>query len=174
MSRKCAIYSRVSTEEQYPENQIRQLKNYCFKQDFNVTKIYVDKFSGRVTNRPHFQEMLKDARLHKFDILLVWSLDRFSREGIRNNLNYLNKLKKYNIGFKSYTEPLIDTTNEGVGEIILAILSWVAEREAVRISERTKAGLERARAEGKKLGRPQGSKDSKKRNKIGYYKRWEK
>ena len=118
--------------------------------------------------------MLKDARTHKFDIVLVWSLDRFSREGIRNNLNYLERLKKHNVTFKSYTEPLIDTGQEGVWEIIFAILSWVAKREAIRISERTKAGLERAKAQGKQLGRPKGSKDKKVRSKVNYYKRWEK
>ena len=105
-------------------------------------------------------------------MLLVWSLDRFSREGIRNNLNYLERLKKQNVVFKSFTEPLIDTGQEGVWEIIFALLSWVAKREAIRISERTKAGLERARAMGKPIGKR--GKDKKPRSKLGYYKRWEK
>lgn len=172
--RKCAIYSRVSKEEQHLENQLLQLKTYASQQSYKVVTIYMDKISGRVTDRPQFQQMLKDARMRKFDILLVWSLDRFSREGIRNNLNYLERLKKHNVTFKSYTEPLIDTGQEGVWEIIFALLSWVAKREAVRISERTKAGLERAKAEGKRLGRPKGSKDKVKRNNLGYLKRWEK
>lgn len=172
--RKCAIYTRVSKEEQNPKNQLNQLKSYCSQQNYKVVNIYIDKMSGRVTDRPQFQQMLHDARLRKFDVVLVWSLDRFSREGIRNNLNYLERLKQYGVGFKSFKEPLIDTTQEGVGEIIIAILSWVAKREAIRISERTKAGLERAKAEGKMLGRPKGSKDKKQRDNFNYKKRWRK
>ena len=174
MDKKCAIYTRVSKEEQHPESQIQQLKKFVELSKWDIYKIYIDKISGRITDRPQFQQMLKDARTHKFDIVIVWSLDRFSREGIRNNLNYLERLKKHNVTFKSYTEPLIDTGQEGVWEIIFAILSWVAKREAIRISERTKAGLERAKAQGKQLGRPKGSKDKKVRSKVNYYKRWEK
>ena len=174
MDKKVAIYTRVSKEEQHPENQLRQLKDFVVLSKWQIYKVYVDKISGRVTDRPQFQQMLRDASLRKFNVLLVWSLDRFSREGIRNNLNYLERLKKYGVGFKSFSEPLIDTTQEGVGEVIIAILSWVAKREAQRISDRTKAGLERAKANGKQLGRPKGSKDKKQRNKVNYYKRWEK
>ena len=174
MDKKVAVYVRVSKEEMHPENQIRQLKKFIVLNKWTIFKIYTDKITGRVTDRPQFQQMLRDARMRKFNILLVWSLDRFSREGIRNNLNYLERLKKYDVGFKSYQEPLIDTTQEGVGEIIIAILSWVAKREAQRISERTKAGLERAKAKGKQLGRPKGSKDRHKRQVVNYYKRWEK
>jgi len=174
MEKKVAIYTRVSKEEQHPENQIRQLENFVELSKWQIYKVYVDKISGRVTDRPEFQQMLKDARLRKFNVLLVWSLDRFSREGIRNNLNYLERLKKQKVVFKSYTEPLIDTGQEGVWEIIFALLSWVAKREAIRISERTKAGLERAKASGKQLGRPKGSKDRKPRDKLNYLKRWEK
>ena len=172
MVKKVAIYSRVSKEEQHPENQLRQLENFVELSKWEVYKIYVDKISGRVTDRPEFQQMLKDARMRRFDILLVWSLDRFSREGIRNNLNYLERLKKQQVVFKSFTEPLIDTGQEGVWEIIFALLSWVAKREAIRISERTKAGLERAKAMGKPIGKR--GKDKKPRSKLGYYKRWEK
>jgi len=174
MVKKVALYTRVSKEEQNPENQIRQLTEFVKLSKWQIYKVYVDKISGRVTDRPQFQQMLKDARLRKFNIILVWSLDRFSREGIRNNLNYLERLKKYEVGFKSYKEPLIDTTQEGVGEIIIALLSWVAKREAERISQRTKAGLERAKAQGKKLGRPKGSKDKKPRDTFNYQKRWRK
>ena len=174
MVKKVAIYTRVSKEEQHPENQIMQLKDFVVLSKWQIYKVYIDKISGRVTDRPQFQQMLRDARLRKFDMLLVWSLDRFSREGIRNNLNYLERLKKQQVVFKSFTEPLIDTGQEGVWEIIFSLLSWVAKREAIRISERTKAGLERAKAQGKKLGRPRGSKDKKVRSKVNYYKRWEK
>jgi len=168
----------VSTEEQNVDNQIRQLNKYCVEQNYELGEVYVDKMSGRVTDRPQFQKMLKDARLKKFDILIVWSLDRFSREGISNTRSYLDRLKRYKVGFISYKEPLINTTHELVGElvaeIVLVCFSYMAKQEAEKISERTIAGLERAKAQGKKLGRPKGSKDKKQRDNLGYKLRWKK
>jgi len=178
MTRKVALYTRVSTEEQHPENQIEQLKTFCSEQNFKVEKIYIDKMSGRVTDRPQFQQMLKDARLKQFDILIVWSLDRFSREGTQNTRSYIERLKRYNVGFISYSEPIIDTTKGMIGElvyeIVLVVMSYLAKKEAEKVSERTKAGLERAKANGKKLGRPKGSKDKKPRDNFNYKKRWRK
>jgi len=171
--RKAVIYSRVSTEEQNIDNQLKQLETYCSQQNYKVTHIYTDHMSGAVTNRPQFQQMLKDARLNKFNTIVVWSLDRFSREGISNTLNYIKKLQRYNVGLKSMQESWLDTTDDGMGELFVAFLSWMAKRERQRISERTKAGLERAKAEGKKLGRPKGTKETKPRNKLNYLKRWE-
>jgi len=169
--RKCAIYSRVSTTEQNVENQVDLLKRLSSEQEFKVFKIYRDKVSGGSANRPEFQQMLKDARLRKFDTIFVWSLDRFSREGINNTLSYLKLLKSQGVSLKSMQESWLDTSDDGMGELLIAIFSWVAKQERMRISERTKAGL--ARSE-KKPGRPKGRKDDKPRDKAGYYKRWSK
>lgn len=169
--KRAVIYSRVSTDEQSVENQIVQLKTMLSHQNYMLAHIYKDVMSGRVTDRPEFQQMLKDARLRKFDIIFIWSLDRFSREGISNTLSYLERLNKYGIAIKSYQESWLDTSDDGVGQLLISIMSWVAQQERKRISERTKAGLQRTN---KKVGRPVGSKDSKVRKKTGYYKRWEK
>jgi len=98
-------------------------------------------------------------------------LDRFSREGPRNTLNYLEQLKQHHVFLKSMQETWMDTTEAGVGELIILIFAWVAKQESRRISERTKEGLARST---KKPGRPKGKKDSKPRSKLGYLERWKK
>ncbi len=97
---------------------------------------------------------LGDRQSSIFDVVLFWSLDRFSREGIRKTIHYLQQLEGFGVRFKSYTEPLLDTDNELIAHIIIGVLSYFANLEAIKISERTKAGLERAKAQGKTLGRP--------------------
>jgi len=118
--------------------------------------------------------MLEDANKRKFDLLLIWSLDRLSREGISNTLGYLERLKRNGIALKSLQESWLDTRDEGLGQLLLAIFSWVAQQERKRIVERTRAGLLRAKRQGKRLGRPAGSKDAKKRRKSGYLLRYAK
>jgi DNA invertase Pin-like site-specific DNA recombinase len=171
MTGKCAIYARVSTEEQNIQNQVKQLENLIFLQNHTLVKTYIDYVSGGSTKRPQFRQMMHDARLRKFDTIYIWSLDRFSREGINNTLSYLETLKNHNIALISIQEPWLNTSENGMGELLLAIFSWVAKQERIRISERTKAGLARSK---KKPGRPKGKKDNpnKPRKKAGYYKRW--
>jgi len=168
MTKKAVIYARVSTEDQSLDNQIGQLKSLSLLQNNKVIHIYKEKVSGGSTKRPMFQQMLKDARTKKFKILYVWSLDRFSREGISNTLSYLERLRKYGVGLRSLQESWLDTSEDGMGELLIAILSWVAKQERKRISERTKAGLEKAKNVGKR------GKDKKPRRKAGYYNRWAK
>lgn len=169
---RAVIYARVSTGEQDPENQIKQLENMALLQNYMITAKYIEKISGGSANRPQFQEMLEDARKRKFDVILVWSLDRFSREGINNTLSYLKRLKHHHVSLKSLQEPWLDTSDTGMGELLISIFSWVAAQERKRISERTKAGMLRSGTN--HTGRPKGRKDSKPRNKLGYLKRWEK
>jgi len=168
MTKKAVIYARVSTEDQSLDNQIGQLKSLSLLQNNKVIHIYKEKVSGGSTKRPMFQQMLKDARTKKFKILYVWSLDRFSREGISNTLSYLERLRKYGVGLRSLQESWLDTSEDGMGELLIAILSWVAKQERKRISERTKAGLVKAKNVGKR------GKDKKPRRKAGYYNRWAK
>lgn len=98
--------------------------------------------------------MFEAAENREFDILVFWSLDRFSREGIRKTIRYLQQLESLGVQFRSYTEPYLNTDNELVSHLLLAVMSYFAEYEAKKISRRTKAGLERARNEGKQIGRP--------------------
>ena len=174
INKKCAIYARVSKndESQNPQNQIGPLKKLAGSFGMNVVETYIDFASGGSTTRPQFRQMLKDARVRKFETILVWSLDRFSREGMNSTLSYLEDLKKNRVSLKSLQESWLDTSDEGMGELLIAIFSWVAKQERGRISERTKAGLSTAKANGKRLGRPTGSKDKSKRKTFGYLSRW--
>jgi len=168
---KTSIYVRVSKADktQDPESQLKPLRKYADAMGYNVVHEYIDYASGGSCNRPQFQQMLKDARLRKFSVVIVWALDRFSREGIRNTLSYIEKLDSYNVSLKSLQESWLDTSDKSMSQLLLAIFSWVAEQERLRISERTKAGLARSK---KKPGRPKGSRDSKPRKRAGYFKRW--
>lgn len=167
---KAVLYVRCSTNEtkQEVKNQLEPLRDLARAMKLEIIKEYVDYASGGNSNRPQFQEMLNEARKHKFDIILVWALDRFSREGILNTLSYLRTLKQHNVALKSLQESWLDTRDEGIGQLLIAIFSWVAEQEKKRISERIKAGLKGKKNVGKR------GKDKKKRNKSGYYLRWKK
>lgn len=155
---RVAIYARVSTDDknQNPENQLRQLREYCRNSGHTVVKEFIDQVSGRktVNKRKQFAALFDDASKRKFDLVLFWALDRFSREGMRPTVAHLERLNSYGVAFHSYTEPLLNTDNELVRDILLAVMSALAKQEAIRLSDRTKAGMERAKANGKQIGRP--------------------
>lgn len=173
---RVSIYARVSKsdESQDPRNQLSPLRDYAKALGGEIVGEYVDTASGSNGDRTEFKRMFEDADKRKFDLLLLWSLDRLSREGISNTLGYIERLKRSGIALKSLKESWLDTRDEGLGQLLLAIFSWVAQQERKRIVERTMAGLDRAKREGKKLGRPVGSKDGKERRKSGYNLRWSK
>lgn len=150
---RCAIYSRVSTTKQESENQLLQLRDFAKAMGWPVVIEYVDQITGKNSDRPEFQRMFTDASQRKFDLLLFWSLDRLSREGACETLNHLNRLTSYGINWRSLTEQYLDSTGL-FREAVIAILAVIAKQERLRLSERTRAGLERARRKGKVLGRP--------------------
>ena len=160
-----ALYLRVSTTDkgQDTDNQLLQLQEFCDRQGWQIHDIYKDQESGRKGKRErgNFSRLFEDAARRKFDVVLFWSLDRFTREGIRKTIVYLQQLDSFGVRFKSYTEPLLDTDNELVSHIVVGVLSYFAQQEAVRISERTKAGLQRVQSQGKVLGRPDGFEEWK-------------
>lgn len=157
---RVVIYSRVSTQDQDASNQIRQLKDYADAQGWQVVDAITDTCSGATaaSERTGLGKVLALAHQKRFDILLFWSLDRFSREGSRKTIAYLTQLEAFGVDFHSFTEPYLSTL--GVfSDAIVALLSALAKQERLRIGERTKAGLERARANGKTLGRPRTADD---------------
>jgi DNA invertase Pin-like site-specific DNA recombinase len=153
-----ALYLRVSTSDgrQTEKNQRAELRTFCEREGYDIAGEFVDHESGRKgrKTRKAFGAMFKAAESRKIDLIVFWSLDRFSREGIRKTIHYLQQLEALGVGFRSYTEPYLNTDNELVRHILLAVMSYFAEYEAKKISRRTKAGLKRARAEGKQIGRP--------------------
>ena len=167
---KVAIYARVSKDEhekdnrfQDPENQLIALRKYCESKDFEVFHEYVDKQSGADPSRPAFREMMQHASMKLFDAIIIWKIDRFSREPMYVVMGYVNKLKKSNVGLISITESWLDTGQENpVSELILSIMAWFSAEERRKISERTILGIQRKKANGTYKGGKRG-KDRKPR-----------
>jgi DNA invertase Pin-like site-specific DNA recombinase len=153
---KCVLYARVSTKFekglQDPEVQLGPLRAFAKTQNWKIASEFVDEESGSKADRPEFLRMMSAASKRKFDVLLFWSLDRFSREGIVPVLTNLKRLSDYGVKYRSYQEPYIDTSHAW-GDLIAAFVAKIAELERHRIRARVKAGLEKARADGKQLGR---------------------
>ena len=154
--RLIVLYARVSTKDkgQDTENQSSQLREFAAKQDWTITKEYVDHVSAKTAEkRPQFQAMLAAASRREFDLVLFWSLDRFSREGVLPTLKHLELLTSYGVAWKSYTEQYFDSC--GIfRDAVISIAATLAKQERLKISERTVAGLERARRQGRVGGRP--------------------
>lgn len=172
---RVALYARVSLEDvgdekriQDPDNQLIPLRDWAKALNAEVVAEYIDRKSGADPNREEFRRMLNDAMQRKFNWILIWKLDRFSREGIISTMAYIQKLKARNVYIRSLTESWLDTSNEGMTDIVLAIMAWASAEERKKISERTRAGIIKRRAIGQwKGGRPKGSKDTKPRKKGG-------
>ena len=150
-----ALYARVSTKDkgQDVSNQLRQLREFCRKQGWEIVAEYIDRASGKHSDRERFQAMFAAASRREFDLVLFWSLDRFSREGTVETLQHLQRLTSYGVAWRSFTEQYLDST--GIfKDAVIGILAAVAKQERVRLSERVLAGLERAKAQGRVGGRP--------------------
>jgi len=149
------IYARVSTKDkgQDVENQLRQLREFAITQGWDIVHVFVDHETGSISDRKEFQAMMLGCSQRKADLVLFWALDRFTREGALPTLQHLNTLTSYGVGFKSFTEQYLDSC--GIfKDAVISILATIAKQERQRIRERVLAGLERARANGARLGRP--------------------
>ncbi len=149
---KAVVYVRVSTNKQESENQLIALREYCKKTGYQIIKEYVDIISGKEDKRPNWDKLFLDAHQRKFDIVLFWDLSRFSRSGTLFTLQKLRELENLGIGYISYQEPYLNTVGQ-FKEVVISILATVAKIEREQISERTKAGLRRAKKNGIILGR---------------------
>lgn len=158
---KLAIYARVSTKDhgQDNENQLAQMRLWSAQYGHNIVCEYSDQVSGSgKARRPQFERMMQDAELKQFDMLLFWSLDRFSREGVLETLTHLQRLDRCGVCWRSYSEAYLDSCGP-FKDAVLAILAAIAKQERLRISERVKAGLEVAKSRGKRSGRPPVERD---------------
>jgi DNA invertase Pin-like site-specific DNA recombinase len=151
---RVAIYTRVSTKDkdQTTENQVQPLEAFCSAHGWPIVARYTDHVSGKSSDRTGFQQLFSDAGRRQFDLVLFWSLDRFSREGVLETLRYLERLTAAGVGWKSYTEQYLDSC--GIfKDAVLAILAVIAKQERIRMSERVSAGMQRAKLGGAKMGR---------------------
>src|SRR5438093_9684474 len=148
---RCAIYARVSTFDQEPENQLAEIRRYVAARAWTAVE-YVDRgISGAKDRRPALDRLLVDARRRRFDVLVVWRLDRLGRN-LRHLITLLEELQALGIAFVSLGEGIDATTP--AGKLQMHILGAIAEFERARIAERVRAGLARAKAQGVRLGRP--------------------
>ena len=148
---RAAIYARVSTFDQEPENQLQELRRYVEARGWTRTE-YIDKgVSGAKDSRPALDTLVRDAKRRKFDTLIVWRLDRLGRN-LNHLITLLEELQAMGVAFVSLHDGIDATTP--AGKLQMHILGAIAEFERARIAERVKAGLARAKAQGRRLGRP--------------------
>jgi len=148
---RAALYARVSTTEQTADNQLLELRRYIEARGWTGTEFVDRGISGSKDKRPALDALLKDAKRRRFDVLVCWRLDRLGRN-LRHLVTMLEELQQLGIAFVSLGEGIDCTTP--AGKLQLHILAALAEFERERIRERVMAGLERAKTQGKRLGRP--------------------
>jgi len=169
---KAGLLARVSDPGQHTDNQLPDLLAWAERRGFEVVVTYQFQESAwKGAHQKQLAHVYRDARAGKFQVLLVWALDRLSREGPLGTLEIVHRLGQSGVQVWSLQEPWTEAGGELL-DLLLAIAGWVARMESNRRSERTKAGLKRAVSQGKRLGRPPGSKDKKKRSRRGYLLRW--
>jgi DNA invertase Pin-like site-specific DNA recombinase len=157
---RTALYARVSTAHngQDPEMQLRELREYCQRRDWQITREYIDiGISGAKEKRPELDRLLSDAHHRRFDAVVVWRFDRFARS-VSHLLRALETFRALGIEFVSLSEQ-VDTSTP-TGKMVFTVLGAVAELERSLIAERVKAGLRNARAKGTRLGRPKAAVDA--------------
>ena len=148
---RAAIYARVSTLDQEPENQLQELRRYVGAREWASTEFVDRGVSGAKDRRPALDALLKDAKRRHFDVVVCWRLDRLGRN-LKHLIALLDELQSVGVAFVSLAEGIDATTP--AGKLQMHILGAIAEFERARIAERVRAGLQRARAQGKRLGRP--------------------
>jgi putative DNA-invertase from lambdoid prophage Rac len=166
-----ALWLRVSDPDQETENQRPSLEAFVAARGWEIGWVYEFQASAyRGGHQKVLSQVYQEARLGRFSVLLVWALDRLSREGPLSTLQIVDRLGKAGVQVISLQEPWMEAAGE-LRDLLLAIAGWVARMESQRRSQRTRAGLQRALAVGKVLGRPKGAKDGKKRKRSGYFRR---
>ena len=148
--KRAALYLRVSTLDQHPENQLHDLRQLAAQRGYEITHEYSDKISGAKPKRPGLNQLLSDARRGRFDVVVVWAFDRLARS-VRHFLEVLDELNHLNIEFISFRENI--DTGGPLGRAMIIIVSAIAELERNLIVERVRAGMRRARLEGRHIGR---------------------
>ena len=165
---KVAIYARVSTDDQTTENQVLQLQEWVERRGWEVLTIYRENETAwKAGHQKEWARLKQDARMRKFDVVVVWALDRVTRQGVSYLFKQIEALKKYGVGIVSMQESWLESIGE-LTEVFVALVGFIASYESRRRSERTKAGMDRAKANGIHVGRPKGKRDSKPRERIGY------
>ncbi len=149
--KRVGIYARVSTNRQCPESQLLPLREYATARGFEIVSEYVDVISGSKDSRPELARLMADAAKRRLDAVAVWRFDRFARS-TRHLVTALEQFNALGVDFISLSES-IDTSTP-MGKMVYTVIAAVAELERSLIRERVIMGLQRAKAQGKQLGRP--------------------
>jgi DNA invertase Pin-like site-specific DNA recombinase len=163
---RVGIYVRVSKKGLVTDNQLNDLRAFVATQPgWQITHEFIETVTGSgLKQRKEFDAMMLAASQRQFDFLLIWKLDRLTRQGISATLKCLENLDSWGIRWRSYTEPFLDTGNEMTNKIVLTVISEMAKAERETLIARTMAGLRTAKRNGKILGRPRREIDWKKVN----------
>jgi DNA invertase Pin-like site-specific DNA recombinase len=166
--RRVAIYARVSTQDQDPQMQLRELRSYAKHRAFTIAHEFIDHVSGTTSVRPELSKLWQAARARKIDTVLVWKFDRFARS-TKHLIDALEEFRHLGVDFISITEQI--DTGSPMGKAMFTVISAIAEFERSLISERVRAGIAKARAQGKRIGRakisPETIKEIKRLRKRG-------
>ena len=151
---RAAIYARVSTTDQTCDLQLRESRQYIAARCWEPTGEYVDTgWSGAAASRPEFDKLLKEARLRRFDAVLVWKLDRWGRS-VAASIKSIQELASLGVRFIAITQNIDTDDSNPMTRFLLHILAAFAELERELIRERVTAGVRAAKARGKQVGRP--------------------
>ena len=148
--KRAVLSMRVSSVDQHPETQLHDLRQMAAQRSYEIVYEYTDRISGVKARRPGLDELLRDARRGRFDVVLVWASDRIARS-VKHFLEVLDELNQLHVEFVSFRES-IDTSGP-LGRAIVVIIGAIAELERNLIIERVRAGMRRARLEGRHIGR---------------------
>jgi DNA invertase Pin-like site-specific DNA recombinase len=148
--KRAALYMRVSTVDQHPETQLYDLQQMATQRGYEIVEQYTDRISGAKARRPGLDGLLRDARRGRFDVVLVWASDRIARS-TKHFLEVLDELNRLNVEFVSFREQI--DTGGPLGRAIVVIIGAIAELERSLIVERVRAGMRRAKLEGRHIGR---------------------
>jgi DNA invertase Pin-like site-specific DNA recombinase len=148
--KRAGLYMRVSTVDQHPETQLLDLRQMAAQRGYEIVQEYTDRISGAKARRPGLDQMMADARRGRFDVVLVWASDRIARS-TRHFLEVLDELNRLQIEYVSFRENI--DTGGPLGRAIVVIIGAIAELERNLIIERVRAGMRRARLEGRSIGR---------------------
>ena len=148
--KRAALYMRVSSLDQHPETQLYDLRQMAAQRGLEIVQEYVDRISGVKARRPGLDGLMRDARRGHFDVVLVWASDRIARS-VKHFLEVIDELNRLGVEFVSFREPI--DTGGPLGRAIVIIIGAIAELERNLIVERVRAGMRRARLEGRHIGR---------------------
>jgi len=179
MTVKAGVWLRVSTGHQDSENQLPDIERFVAQHGYETsaeTTYRVSESAWKVKDngeyRAQLQQALDDAWRGKFQVLIVWALDRIVREGAEDALRIFRKFRERGCTVLSVKESWLNGSPE-VQDILISFAGWAAERESARRSERMKASIAKRKAEGRPVGRRKGSKDQEGRKRSGYVAAWE-